>query len=118
MNFLDAINAHVMWKLRLKRYIDGSSDEVLDPEQIKKDDQCMLGKWLYSNKDKLNKKTGTFEDVRIAHSYFHQTAADIVQDIHEHNKGQALSTLQGKYSTISHKLQKKIRKLAEECNYE
>jgi hypothetical protein len=118
MNFLDAINAHIMWKLRLTSYIDGTSTETLDPNKIKKDDQCMLGKWIYNNKERMDKKTGTFEDVRIAHGYFHQTAAEIVQKMHEDDKERAVELLNGKYATISYNLQKKIRKLAKECDYQ
>lgn len=114
MNFLEAINTHLQWKLRLNQYIKGELDEPLDPDIIEKDDQCVLGKWIRKNSTKLNSKTGTFEDVRIAHAYCHGTAADIVRCIQKQDKQQAIQLFEGKYSTISQSLQKNIRKLAKE----
>lgn len=116
MNFLEAINAHRQWKLRITHYMHGDLHEHLDPNVVQQDDQCNLGKWLYKNKKKLNHKTGVFEDVRISHSYFHDTAAEIVRCIDNHEQQHALELYNGKYSTISHNLQKHILDLAREFN--
>ncbi len=39
INMLDAINAHVTWKVRLQNYLNGSSTEELDATAICRDDQ-------------------------------------------------------------------------------
>lgn len=117
MNFLDAINAHVMWKLRLQRYLDGTSDENLDPDHICKDNLCVLGKWIYGNQDRYIKSTA-FEEVRGKHAEFHKTAAEIVRLINENHKKEASELLGGDYSHLSHHLQGLIRRLARDLNYE
>ena len=35
---MDAINAHVYWKIRLEKYVNGTSEENLDPEVICRDE--------------------------------------------------------------------------------
>lgn len=47
INVMDAINAHVLWKIRLEKYMDGTSEEKLDAKVICQDNQCKLGKWIY-----------------------------------------------------------------------
>lgn len=117
MNFLDAINAHVMWKLRLQRYLDGTSDENLNPDLICKDNLCILGKWIYGNQDRYT-KSSVFEDVRGQHAEFHKLAAQIVTLIHEKRQKEAGELLRGDYSHLSHHLQSLIRRLARDLNFE
>lgn len=116
MSFLDAINARLKCKLRITHYMEGDFHENLDPYEIEKNDHCTLGKWLSKNKKKLNRKTGAYEDLRIAHNYFHCTAAEIARCIQKHDKQHAQELYNGKYSTISHNLQKHIRDLARKFN--
>lgn len=117
MNFLDAINAHVMWKLRLQRYLDGQSDENLDPDHICKDNQCILGKWIYGNMDRYA-KSAVFVDVRGKHAEFHQIAAEIVRLINTNQKRDAEALLRGDYSQLSRNLQGLIRQLARDLDFE
>ena len=44
---MEAINAHIHWKIRLEKYLDGTSEEKLDPKLVSRDDQCKLGKWIH-----------------------------------------------------------------------
>lgn len=117
MNFLDAINAHVMWKQRLQRYLDGTSDENLDPEHICQDNQCVLGKWIYGNMDRYN-GSPIFSDVHGKHAEFHEIASKIVRLINTNHKRDAEVLLRGDYSQLSHRLQALIRRLAREYNFE
>lgn len=116
MNFLDAINAHVMWKLRLQRFLDGTSEENLDPEHICKDNQCVLGKWIYSNEDRYT-TSPAFEDVRGKHAEFHVMAAEIVTLIKADQKEEAGEMLRGDYSRLSQRLLARIRQLARDLNF-
>jgi len=43
MNFFDAINAHIAWKLKLQKYIDGISEDKLNPDIVCQDNQCKIG---------------------------------------------------------------------------
>jgi hypothetical protein len=106
-----------MWKLRLQRYLDGTSDENLDPEHICQDNQCVLGKWIYGNQERYA-KSAIFEEVRGKHAEFHKTAAQIVRLINEDHKQQAGALLGGEYSHLSHNLQAMIRRLARDLDYE
>ncbi|HEB59248.1 MAG TPA: chemotaxis protein [Gammaproteobacteria bacterium] len=117
MNFLDALNAHVMWKQRLKSYVAGTSEEELDPEHICLDNQCVLGKWLYGHRDALE-RSELFEKVRSMHATFHESAADIVRLTQKGKAREAERLLNGGYADISHQLQGLIRKLAREHQYE
>lgn len=117
MNFLDAINAHVMWKLRLQRYLEGTSDENLDPDHICQDNQCILGKWIYGNQDRYN-KSPVFADVQGRHAEFHIMAANIVQLVNKDQKQEAGEMLRGDYSKLSQRLLAKIRQLARDLDYD
>lgn len=79
LNFKTALEAHIKWKQRLKGVIDGTGSEVLDPNVVAKDDQCVLGKWIYSEG---NKKFGTlpvFKEVVTAHAHFHKCAGHTLE---------------------------------------
>lgn len=117
MNFLDALNAHVQWKQRLKRYVEGTSEEKLDPAVICLDDQCILGKWIYGNQEGLS-HSALFEKVRSMHATFHQSAADIVRLTQNGKAGDAERLLNGGYADISHQLKGLILKLAREHGYQ
>lgn len=47
IKMMDAIQAHVKWKMRLQDYMNGTSEEKLDPIVICRDDQCTMGKWIH-----------------------------------------------------------------------
>jgi len=115
MNFLEAINAHVAWKLRLQRYLEGTSEENLDPSHICKDNQCVLGKWIYGNESRFSQST-VFHEVKGKHAEFHQLAAGIVQLINDNRKQEASATLQGDYARLSQYLIKQIRTMARDLN--
>lgn len=111
MNFLDAINAHIMWKLRLQRYLDGNDEKHLDPEVVCMDNQCKLGKWIYGNIDRYE-ESPAFADVREKHIEFHLTTAEIVRLINNNQRQEAEALLRTDYPQLSHCLQTHIRTLA------
>jgi len=106
----------VMWKLRLQRCLDGTSEENLDPEHICKDNQCILGKWIYGNEDRYI-KSPVFEDVRGQHAEFHKLAAEIVRLANANRKQEAGEILRGDYSRLSQRLLALIRKLARDLEF-
>lgn len=116
MNFLDAINAHVMWKLKLQRYLEADGEKHLDPEVICMDNQCKLGKWIYGNIERYEKSV-SFTDVREKHIEFHITTAEIVRLINNNQQQEAEDLLRTDYSQLSHCLQTHIRTLARDMKY-
>ncbi|MDD4963613.1 MAG: CZB domain-containing protein [Gallionella sp.] len=74
LNFKTAIEAHLKWKVRLMDVIDGTSTEVINPNIVSHDDQCVLGKWLNGEGERQFKNQPEFQKVVTAHSYFHRCA--------------------------------------------
>ncbi len=113
INFMSAIEAHVRWKIRLEAYIAGTSEEQLDPEVVCRDDQCPLGKWIYSDGGQQYGDNPEFEAMRLTHAKFHQCAGDVIRLVDEGNKEEASRLLcSGDYASHSHQIKSKLARLA------
>jgi methyl-accepting chemotaxis protein len=110
MDWMKIVNAHVMWKKRLCAYVDGSSEENLDPTVVGTDNQCALGKWIYGEGQQF-KDLPDFETVRLQHAEFHQQAGEIVRLVHSADKTAAAEILHGHYSKTSEILKHQILRL-------
>ena len=95
LNFKTALEAHIKWKLRLKGVIDGTGTEVLDPRTVSKDDQCVLGKWLYSEGQQKFGNLPAFKDVVTSHAHFHQCAGHTLELALEGKNAEAGKELTG-----------------------
>ncbi|MFA6217689.1 MAG: CZB domain-containing protein [Candidatus Omnitrophota bacterium] len=76
MNFEEAVNAHVLWKSKLRAYLvkrDGS----LKPDEILQDTHCALGKWIHSEGLKY-KSLPEFIALKDVHAQFHKYTAQVV----------------------------------------
>lgn len=78
MNFDEAIQAHSSWKLKLKNYL-ASPDGSIDIDKLSKDNQCVLGSWLYSSESKNYQNSPEFKELVAEHKEFHKAAAEIVK---------------------------------------
>ena len=117
MNFLDAMNAHVMWKQRLLKHLEGRSDERLDPAIVAQDHLCVLGRWIY-DKGERYATSPIFIDVRNEHARFHEMAAQIIRMVDEGRPDQARKLLESDYAHLSQQLQALIRRLARERDFQ
>ena len=104
INIMDAINAHIQWKLRLERYLNGTSDEKLDPNVICRDDQCKLGKWIHGPALKHFQDDDGFVTLRDDHAQFHLIAGQVVTIMQENDKAAAEALLKGDYMRASRKV--------------
>jgi hypothetical protein len=104
INIMDAINAHVLWKIRLEKYIYGTSEEKLDPKVICLDNQCKLGKWIYGQADEAFHDDESLKYLREEHAKFHQFAGRIVENVQAKDQGAALALLEGDYKFTSRKV--------------
>jgi methyl-accepting chemotaxis protein len=95
-----AIAAHIKWKLRLSQFIDGSSTEILDSATVCKDNQCVLGKWIYGEGQAHN-NAPHYGDLLAKHANFHRCAGDVVKSVEEKNKVAATSLLQGEFAVAA-----------------
>jgi hypothetical protein len=104
INLAEAVEAHVHWKIRLQNYLNGKSDEKLDPMIICRDDQCVLGKWIHGPAMHHFHEFEPFHQLRSDHAQFHYVAANVVKHVQENNRTAAEAILHDEYSHISHKV--------------
>jgi hypothetical protein len=101
INILDAINAHIRWKIRLESYLNGTSEEKLDPNIICRDDQCVLGKWIHGPALKHFHDDEGLTNLRDHHAQFHVIAGDVVAKMQANDKTAAEKLLKGEYMNAS-----------------
>ncbi len=82
MNFDEAIVAHAEWKLKLTLYLQGEGK--FDHVVVCQDDQCKLGKWIYSDGKKYANEPA-YEHLRQVHAKFHTCAGSVIRAV-DNNK--------------------------------
>lgn len=102
LNVTETITAHVSWKVRLQKYVDGKSEEIFDPMLVCRDDQCALGRWIHGPATERFHADEAFHALRSDHAQFHYVAANVVRYVQEGDKAGAQSLLKGEYSKVSH----------------
>lgn len=112
LNFMTAIEAHIKWKSRLESYIQGTSSEDLKVETVCRDDQCPLGKWIYSTGGQRFGSIDTFGEMKGQHALFHQCAGRILETAQAGQKDEAMRLLQyGDYVRASEQVKRLLAKL-------
>ncbi len=112
LDFVAAIEAHRKWKERLTAYVEGTSTEKLDYTAICRDDQCALGKWIYSAGSALMADLSIFHQLKAKHAQFHVTASRVVELVQKNDRDSAQKLLTGdEYSKTSIEVQMLISKL-------
>jgi len=114
INLADAVQAHIHWKLRLENYVNGKSDEALDPLVIARDDQCDLGKWINGPGLQAFHDNKEFLQLRDNHAQFHYLAANVVKHVQDKDTAGAHALLTGQYAAISHKVVAELTDLNKE----
>jgi hypothetical protein len=111
INIMDAINAHVKWKVRLQDYLNGTSTETLDPMVICRDDQCVLGKWIHGPAMKHFHEHEAFHTLRADHAQFHFIAGNVVKKVQENDRGGANALMSNDYAHASRKVVQALNEL-------
>lgn len=112
LNFKSAIDAHMKWKIRLESYINGTSTEDLKVEVVCRDDQCPLGKWIYSRGGGEFGYSDTFFDMKAHHAHFHRCAGEILSAAQAGDTAKAMQLLHhGDYVRASERVKKLLAKL-------
>lgn len=104
INILDAINAHILWKIRLEKYMKGTSEEKLDPKVICLDNQCKLGKWIHGTAQEHFKDDESLTYLREEHAKFHVFASNIVTKVQANDLAAAQELFEGDYKYTSRKV--------------
>ncbi len=117
LDFVGAIEAHRNWKVRLKNHISGISHEHLDHTVICQDNQCALGKWIYSDAAVFVSHLPSFHELKDSHAKFHISAGEIVEAVSKKQSEKALKLLnEGEYNTHSSRTQTQIARLFVQIN--
>jgi hypothetical protein len=104
LDIMAAINAHVHWKIRLEKYLDGTAEEKLDAKVVCQDNQCKLGKWIYGAAAEHFHGDESLDKLREEHARFHTYAGRIVDYVHANDKTAARDLLEGDYKFTSRKV--------------
>jgi len=105
-----AIAAHSSWKARLKSAVATGKFDVT-PADIKLDNRCEFGKWLYSpDFTPAEKLTKNYRAAIDLHAKFHQEAAKVVEWATSGHKDEAEKAigLEGSYTKASSALTKEL----------
>ena len=78
LDFKGAINAHMAWKVRLEKCINGANEENLQVEVVSRDDQCVLGKWIHGVGGQTFGQLREFQEMKMEHMRFHLGAGDVL----------------------------------------
>ncbi len=112
LNFITAMEAHAKWKMRLKEYIEGRSDTELTVESISRDDQCVLGKWLYNEGKGQFGHLPEFQNLVNLHQEFHTCAGRVLATAQEGDPEKALQLLEtGEYLQASLSISSRLAQL-------
>jgi aerotaxis receptor len=103
INFYEAVEAHLAWKLRLSDFLHGRMQEKLDPQIVCKDDCCTLGKWIHGSGAKRFGTIPLFQELKGEHARFHVQAAKVVEAHLAGNTMQASDILAGDFARQSRK---------------
>lgn len=101
VDIMGAISAHVNWKQRLEKCLNGDSDEKLDPMIVCRDDQCALGKWIHGEAVKHFHGHEEFHNLRSDHAQFHFIAGSVVKKVEENDRAGAEQLLNNEYAHVS-----------------
>ncbi len=105
-----AIAAHSSWKARLKSAVATGKFDVT-PADIKVDNRCEFGKWLYgADFSAADKQTKNYRTAVDLHAKFHQEAAKIVEWATSGHKDEAEKAMgiEGSYTKASSALTKAL----------
>ena len=111
INIMDAINAHIKWKIRLEKYLNGTSEETLDPKIVCRDDQCVLGKWIHGPALKHFQNDDGFKTLRDDHAQFHVIAGKVVTSVQANKKEVAEALMKSEYMAASRKVVRDLTEL-------
>jgi hypothetical protein len=118
MNFLQAQNVHVLWKVRLEKYLQDHHEKPkdFDIDTAGDKEKCELGVWLNEKRELLS-QSEHFPALEDLHSEFHDIIQQFIDNVDNDHEAEAKEILKGKYKEISHQLKITLSKLARDFDY-
>lgn len=111
INLYDAVLAHTAWKRRLFQFLEGQSSENLQPDKIRVDYLCVLGKWIHSDGKAHFGEQPEFIKLMEEHVKFHVHAASVVEAHLAGDTEGAMEILTGDFDAQSKKTVRCLTKL-------
>ncbi len=109
INLYDAVLAHSAWKKRLLDYVEGCSKEDLQPDKIRADNLCVLGKWIQGDGKVQFGEQPVFIRLVEEHAKFHHHASLVVE---AHRNGDTRLALEILASSFDEQSRKTVNCLA------
>lgn len=117
INIPECIDAHMKWKGRLQKYLDGTSEEQLDPMVVCRDDQCTLGKWIHGPALTYFHGDESFHKLRADHATFHFVAGTVVKKIQENDFAGSEALMRSDYARASREVIQDLTELNKQLNH-
>jgi hypothetical protein len=96
-----AIEAHWMWKMRLRSAIDSGKADA-NAVEVAKDNVCAFGQWLYGSTIPATARASEdYASVRKLHADFHKCAANVLECVSNGQKAKANALMTGEYAEVS-----------------
>ena len=111
LNLKQVLDAHHLWKDRLQKVLNDTSDEDLDVDIVSQDCHCVLGKWIYSEGKNLYSHLPEYELAREAHAEFHVSAGEVLTQHKIGNEEKAQELLKTKFRSASNINQMELTRL-------
>jgi hypothetical protein len=86
VDFDVAVSKHSKWKIKLRRYLE-QQDGSLHPDEVKLDQNCYLGHWIYGEGARYS-LLPEYKKLKFEHARFHVVASDLVRKA---NSGEPVS---------------------------
>ncbi|MCM2322220.1 MAG: methyl-accepting chemotaxis protein [Oligoflexia bacterium] len=111
LDFDGALSAHTDWKIKLVKYL-ANPDRSIDPNTVGRDDQCALGKWLYSD-GRAYESLSEYTKLQENHAKFHASVSEIIvaADSGDGQKAQLLMNPNSSFFQCSHTTVELIREM-------
>lgn len=105
MPLAQVLSAHVNWKARLNKFMEGTLSYSLDPEVLLQANDTELGRWILQadEMDLSDIKKDMLKQLYQANIEMHQVASNIAQLIHA-NKREELAELNEKFKEVTKNL--------------
>lgn|SRR5512142_3207099 len=118
IDLFEAITAHTNWKKRLVDYIEGKSNEDLQPHVIGVDNRCALGAWIHGKGKAHFGDYPLFLQLVEEHAKFHYYAAKVIEAHQSGDVSLAQSLLAENFTEQSRKTVGTLAKLNAEIEGE
>jgi methyl-accepting chemotaxis protein len=113
MSFDDAMASHIVWKLRLTRFIDGSGGEDFDKSTAGRTELCDLGRWMLDEGANYQ-AVPAFDSLQKEHADFHSRAAEVIRKVESGDQAGAKLVVDGPFEAASRGVIRAIVELREQ----